>query len=221
MCVQISGPKQIPHRRRVRDYANLCPARAAGGILGHTSFQGAALLKYIPSRFAAALVTGLILVTPAGGQDAPPKHDILKVLERFVGTWEDQITLKQSPWTPEAKTGTGTVVAKWALDGRFLELRSASKLDGTQGLTLMGHDMNTDSLRAWSFHSHGYNYIGTGTWDEKTRTINWSGELGQGMKMTSFDRFIDDDNREWQFVIKDDTGQVVFEIAGKSKRQKK
>ena len=177
--------------------------------------------RSIVPGFVAVSMIGFILVAQLAAQEPPPKHDSLKVLERFAGTWDQEISLKQGPWAPEAKTGTGTMTAKWTLDGRFMEIRSQSKLDGTQGLTLMGYDMNTDSLRAWSFHSHGYNYIGTGTWDEKTRTINWSGELGQGMKMTSFDRFIDDDNREWQFVIKDDAGQVVFEISGKSRRQKK
>ena len=157
----------------------------------------------------------------AAAQEAPPKHDILKVLERFVGTWAEELTLKQGPWAPEAKTGTATMTAKWTLDGRFLEVRSQSRLDGTQGLSIMGHDMNSDSLHGWFFHSHGYTHVATGAWDEKARTIQWTADLAPGLKITSVDRFLHDDNFEWQFQIKDGNGQVMFEMAGKARRQKK
>ena len=161
-----------------------------------------------------------VLLASAQGQEAPPKHDNLKLLERFVGTWDEEMTIKQSAWNPEAKSGAGSMTAKWTLDGRFLEIRSSSKLDGSQGLSIMGHDMNTDSLRGWFFHSHGFNHIATGTWDEKSKTLSWSADMGNGMKIASSDRFIDDNNFEWQFQIKDGNGQVMWDMTGKAKRQK-
>ena len=164
---------------------------------------------------------GLVPAPGVGAQDVPPKHDSLKVLERFAGTWEQEITLKPGPWAPEGKTGTGTMTAKWTLDGRFMEIRSESKMDGSQGLSVMGHDMNADALRGWFFHSHGYTHVSTGTWDEKTRTLSWTADMGNGMKAASFDKFTDDDHFEWQFQIKDDQGQVMFEMTGKAKRTKK
>ena len=162
-----------------------------------------------------------LLLTRASAQEVPPKHDNLKLLERFVGAWDEEMTIKQSPWNPEAKSGAGSITAKWTLDGRFLEIRSSSKLDGTQGLSIMGHDMNTDSLRGWFFHSYGFNHVSTGTWDEKTKTLSWTGDMGNGMKITSSDKFTDDDHFEWQFQIKDGNGQVMYDMTGKAKRQKK
>ena len=170
--------------------------------------------------FAAVSVMGLVLTAHIAAQEPPPKHDSLKVLEKFAGTWDQEINLKQGPWAPEAKTGTGTMTAKWTLDGRFMEIRSQSKLDGTQGLSIMGHDMNADALRGWFFHSYGFTHVSTGAWDEKTRTITWTADMGNGMKVTSHDKFTDDDHFEWQFQIKDDQGQVMFEMTGKATRRK-
>jgi hypothetical protein len=169
---------------------------------------------------AAITLSLCLLATRAAAQDPPPKHESLKLLERFVGTWEDQITIRQSAWSPQERTGTGSVVAKWTLDGRFVELRTSSKLDNAHALHLMGHDMNTDTLRQWFFHSHGFNHISIGTWDEKAKTLTWVSEFGTGVKGTGTDRFIDNDNREWHFVIKDGNGDTLFEMSGKSKRVK-
>jgi hypothetical protein len=177
--------------------------------------------RSIRASSVAVIVIGLAWFVRVSAQEAPPKHDSLKVLERFAGTWEQQIALKQGPWAPEAKSGTGTMTAKWTLDGRFMEIRSKSQLDGTEGLSVMGHDMTADALRGWFFHSHGFTHVSTGTWDEKTKTLTWAADMGNGMKMTSVDKFTDDDHFEWQFQIKDGQGQVMFEMSGKATRQKK
>ena len=53
-------------------------------------------------RILAAAVIGSSLITLAGAQDSGEKMSPeLKVLNRFVGQWDETVVLKPAAWTPE------------------------------------------------------------------------------------------------------------------------
>ena len=54
------------------------------------------------------------------GSRAAPKPPELKVLEKFVGTWDCEIVTKPALWTPKESRMKAVEVNEMALDGWFL-----------------------------------------------------------------------------------------------------
>src|SRR5688572_3039355 len=93
---------------------------------------------------ALSLSITLLLGTPprparaaAAAADKPPE---LKLLDRWVGTWDAQWTAKPTPWMPDGGKFTAEETIDPVLDGRFIHARIASKPDGTHSTWLMTYD---------------------------------------------------------------------------------
>ncbi|MCY2955363.1 MAG: DUF1579 family protein [Planctomycetota bacterium] len=137
-----------------------------------------------------------------------------KALNRYVGTWDNQETVT----VPELKQSRRTPTAAWILGERFLQLKEKSE-DGAEMVHLFAYDQNRRAMRWWSFSSLGNAGVATGSWDEATRTFSFKMEDTGPTSVTLTDRFIDDDHREWRFIVKDADGKVVFDVSGKVTRQ--
>jgi molybdate transport system substrate-binding protein len=134
-----------------------------------------------------------------------------------VGSWEDQVTVT----VPERKQGRWSATTAWILGDRFLQTKSQSDLDNSEAVSLYTYDLNRRVLRAWWFSSLGFSTSFTGSWDEASSTFTFKvDDAGQGSS-TVTSRFINDDHREWKVITKDADGKVVYEMSGKSTRQKK
>jgi hypothetical protein len=59
-----------------------------------------------------------------------------------------------------------------------------------------------------------------GAWDEKTRTMTWSGTDEFGNKTIGKTKVIDKDTHEWNVVTTDPNGKVLVDIQGKNTRRK-
>ena len=81
----------------------------------------------------------------------------LKVLERFVGTWEWKITLRPAEWAPNGKTITFDTKTEWILEARMIQFQWAwSPGDETIHCTmLMGYDAEKKHYTDWYFDSTG------------------------------------------------------------------
>ena len=89
-----------------------------------------------------------------------------KVLDYFVGEWDYSLTWQVSP-DAKAEKATGTTVAKWLLDGRFLKVhaKGGSEDKPFEGYGLLGYDslakkykgiwidnMGTGISKSWGYY---------------------------------------------------------------------
>ena len=149
-----------------------------------------------------------------------PKSPELKVLDRFVGSFRDELVTRQANGDEEESTGTG--VAKWSLQGQYLEQR-ATDSDGKQtALHLWTYDSDAGVYTSWTFFSNlPKPASSTWRWNESKKTFAGKGDLGNGITMqitlwrTGKDRF------EFTATTKDASGNVLGETKGKAFRKKK
>jgi hypothetical protein len=154
--------------------------------------------------------------------EVPPAGDVKQTkewqaLNRLVGSWEDQVTVT----IPERKQGRWSITTAWILGDRFIQAKSQSDLDNSEAVSLYTYDLNRRVLRAWWFSSLGFSASFTGSWDEAASTFTFKVDDAGPGSSTVTSRFIDDDHREWKVITKDADGKVVYEMSGKSIRQKK
>ena len=146
----------------------------------------------------------------------------LKVLQRFVGSWQQQVLINTAEWISERLTMTATVTADWILSGRMVENKGVYSPGGMRFLVIVAYDAENKEYRQWCFDSHGTIPRGDesrGKWDETTQTFTWLSSTSDGGTQTQTHRFIDKDAFEWTLVRKDRNGKVYLDIEAKSKRK--
>ena len=165
------------------------------------------------------LLSGLLIEA----QEVTPNPQVpeLKPLQRFIGSWEQQMVSKPAEWTPEKTTMTLTSKGEWILDGRVLQAKAEWSPSGTKALALMAYDAENKEYRQWYFDSDGGMSRGEnrGKWDEAAKTFTWKGTLPNGVTSTQTHRFIDNDTQEWTLVFKDSTGKVLLNMEAQAKRK--
>ena len=149
-----------------------------------------------------------------------PKSLELKVLDRFVGSWRLEQVERQA--NGDEEKGTATLVTKWSLQGRYIEIR-ATDSDGKEGaLELWTYDSDAGVYKMWFFDSNSPEpKRGTLRWNESKKTLTSANEdVGNGITGQLSVRFIDNDRTEYTVTAKDASENVVFETKGKLSRKK-
>jgi len=168
-----------------------------------------------------AAVIGASLISMAQAQETAPKKSAeLKVLDRFVGTWEETVVSKPALWTPERTTSTILGTRKWILNGHMIENKGVWSPENKQFLHLMTYDPQSKQYRQWYFDKDGLapqEY--SGQWDEATQTLTFTGTLADGIPSISKQKFLDKDTFTWTLVGKDRTGKIVLDVEGKCVRK--
>ena len=157
----------------------------------------------------------------AEAQASAPLPPELKPLQRFIGSWEQQVVLNPAEWNLERRNIIATTEYTWILDGRVLQNQSVSEPDGTKGMVLTTYDTDGKEYRQWYFDSNGALPADgdRGQWNEAAKTFMWKGTDRWGNAGTHVYRFIDHDHFEWRLVVKDYSGKVMSDMEGKAKRQ--
>ena len=70
----------------------------------------------------------------------PAKPPELKVLERFVGTWDCEVVIKPAVWTPTEKREKSVEVNEMSLDGWFLHGSSKTTAGKTNAILMNTYD---------------------------------------------------------------------------------
>jgi hypothetical protein len=144
------------------------------------------------------------------------RPDEMKVLDRLVGEWQSEITVKDSTEPDKAKAETQRTKAESVLGGRFVESLITNVTNNTSDYSLAWFDPAAKRYRQWFFNGTGGDFFEmTGTWDEAANTLTWTtpdGRLEWHSVMKS------DDMREFRHVIKAADGKVLNEAAGMSRR---
>jgi hypothetical protein len=164
------------------------------------------------------VVIGLVAAVSAtvalGGEGAtkPPE---LKVLDRFVGTWDAESVSRPAVWTPKEVRVKYVEVRELTLDGWFVESkgRSADEKAATTVIWMMTYDSARKEYRQWLFATGGFSLHSTGQWDEATETLSCTGDAGNVTMRTRI-RFIDKDHVEFRMTAKDSDGKVYQDTKG-------
>ena len=180
----------------------------------------------IRMRSTASITLSAILLMLASGLAQAQKPEVnpspeIKVLDRFIGVWEETVEHKRAAWTPEPATKKITSTRKWILDGKMIENRGTWMPDNVKFLHLMSYDPKRSEYRQWYFDANNPASLGEdrGHWDEATKTLTWTGKLDDGVTTQTIERFTDKDNFTWTMVAKDRTGQVMLDMEAKVTRK--
>jgi hypothetical protein len=160
-------------------------------------------------------VLGMFAFPISANADPPPET---KVLERFVGTWRMDQTMKTADGREITLTGFAT--HKLVLGGRFLESTSVSNPGEHQVLQLSIYDDKQRIYRSWYFDSNGQSGEWKGTWDNDSKTWTQTANLGHGHTATSTFRFVDDATIASSLTGRRSDGTLSVEIRGTFTRQK-
>jgi hypothetical protein len=168
------------------------------------------ILLCAPPRHARAAAA-------AAAADKPPE---LKLLERWVGTWDSQWTAKPATWTPQGGTFTGVETVDWVLGGRFTNARIATQPGNKHATSLTTYDPKAKAYRSWWFSSDGHQSQSAGQWDEASQTLTMKSDIAGGIKGTTTSHFTADGVFDWTVVIKGDDGTTYIDMSGKTTRRK-
>lgn len=152
-----------------------------------------------------------------------PKSPELKVLDRLVGSW--RIEVDETMGLPSGIRNGATVVTKWILQGRYIELRVINS-DGKQVVQeLMTYDSDAGVYNIWVFDQNlPKPGLVTLRWNESKKTFKGTAgneDVGNGITVHWDMAFIDNDQIDVTGTIKDATGNVLQdEIKAKMIRKK-
>lgn len=136
-------------------------------------------------------------------------------LENFVGRWE--VHMKKT--APEVLEDTYMETYEWTLDGKYLKGETKGKYDGTYDVIYTTYDEKADGYPFWSFSSSGtYWYLAPGTYDRKTKTMEWRNPSGFDVSYNTGCVFVDADARHCALIIKDWKGSIVNQLEWKAFR---
>ena len=155
--------------------------------------------------------------------DEPTKPEPeLRVLEDMIGTWDEVMSNKPTEWLPKAERSESITKKNWSLGGKFIRMEGVWKPAKTEFLSLVSYDPATKEYRTWYFDSAGGQPRGSvrGAWDDKTRTMTWTGTDEAGNKTVGKSKIVDRDTHEWTVVTTNPDGKVVLDITAKNTRRK-
>jgi hypothetical protein len=151
-----------------------------------------------------------------------PKPQELKVLNRFLGTWDTDMVAKQAAWTPKEVKSKGVSTFEWMLDGRFMSSKSKSgEPDKIESFQLMTYHPGEKKYFLWFFDSNGAVSEANGTWDADNQTLTWKSEIDENLSSLNLVRFTDRETIDWTMTVRDKTNKVYLDLRGKMKRRKK
>lgn len=158
---------------------------------------------------------------PANADDAAKQSEEMKVLGRFIGTWDMDLTI--NPTGSDVMKTKKTEIRTWSLGGAFVRFEDAKndKSDGPEFHLLVTYDPTTKTYPGFMMFGTGRTLV-TGTWDASTSTMTFEGKSpDDGNTFVFKNRFIDGDHAESTGVMKNAQGEVFVKQSYKQTRRKK
>lgn len=177
------------------------------------------MLQPIIGLVSLAVLYSQVSVSADEPAKPPPE---LRVLDDMIGTWDEVLTNKPTEWLPKAERSDSLTKKNWSLGGKFIRMEGVWKPAKTEFLSLLTYDPATKEYRTWYFDSGGGQPRGSvrGSWDDKARTMTWTGTDEAGNKTVGKSRIVDRDHHEWTVITTDPQGKVVLDLLGKNTRRK-
>lgn len=149
-----------------------------------------------------------------------------QILDRFVGTWDVDLTVK--PAGADAINVKKAETRSWSPGQTVVHFEDAkvagankASVGGPEFQMLLTYDAATKSYRGMMMYGAGRSLI-TGTWDEATSTMTFNGTSpDDGSTFVFKNRFLDADHSESTGIQKNAKGEVFMEQTQKQTRRKK
>ncbi|HEY6062379.1 MAG TPA: DUF1579 domain-containing protein [Chitinophagaceae bacterium] len=129
--------------------------------------------------------------------------DMHAMLAKSNGTWTTEVTMWETPGAPPS-TSTGTAVNKMIMGGRYQESTNTGNMMGMpfEGRSITGYDNAKKAFVSSWIDNMGTGFMNMeGTWDDASKTINFSGTCMNPMTMKECnyrETFkLVDDNTQW------------------------
>jgi hypothetical protein len=172
------------------------------------------VVKWLQLLISLLAVAAPLGGTAAGEDTATTKPSRLspelKILRRFVGNWQGSTT----GWTPRRFRGPLTTSCESILGGRFT-LTKVMASNGNSCIWVSTYDGTLREYRKWRFGWRGVGQEAKGKWDDKTRTMTWRSDLGHGDTSVETVRYLEDNTVKWSVVTRDDSDDILLQMAGK------
>jgi formylglycine-generating enzyme required for sulfatase activity len=145
-------------------------------------------------------------------------HPEMKVLDRLVGDWQTQGTIK-TPDKPAGVKFTTSVASRKILGGRLIASQETGLPGHPDAYWLTGYDRNMKAFRFWMFNADGNVMELGGGWDDKSQTMKWNWAGRDGSTSAATWHWTSPDRRVWTTVMKDASGKTSLDIDATSVRQ--
>jgi len=190
-------------------------------------------ISAISAMWALAFVMAMAAAAPLRAAEDAARPAEFKVLDRWVGDWDVEMTMKPNKENPQGGKNIYRSVIRWAIADRFLHCEASGKSeDGKTAaafMWIMTHDPQSKTYSSAVFWANveagtagfwGGGAAGVGTWDEKEQMMSIRSEDKDGIVTLSVTQWIDKDTHRWAQSMSDKNGNVLFEHTGMGKRRK-
>lgn len=159
---------------------------------------------------------------PATGSSTPILSQTAeqKVLDRFLGTWNEEKIEYKAKWTPEEKHTTRTCNFTRILDGKFVQ-QTVEDSEKNSGLQLITFDEQRKCYRFWNFGSNigGPEAPRSANWNEEARTFElFDFPASGGPKPTCQIHFVSDNETDTVYMVQDPAGETLYRTEFKMTR---
>lgn len=172
-------------------------------------------------------MVAVAVADPTFAQERPSKEiPQLLVLDRFVGSWDVEISVKPGQLVRGGAKARGTTVNAWSTNGTVLhQAWSIVSSDGKPlftGKTELTYDPQRKVYRNSTTLTQGAPSTSDGVWDERSGALVWTGRDPKTKSTTvSRSTATRDGVETWTMVISDANGRAVFECSGTNTRRRR
>jgi hypothetical protein len=158
----------------------------------------------------SALVVFLGVATVCYSQESAQKSPEAKVLDQWSGRWKVEVEVAPGQWASQPGKYQETKDGRWILKEQFLE--ETIKNPHAEARNIIGYDQQRKTYRSWFFNADGVTGEWTGVWNEKSKTMNWTSHIGDGIDAKAWTRFNDAHNYDFELTIKGPDEAMLMHI---------
>ena len=141
-------------------------------------------------------------------QDYMTPGDVHKMMAKWDGTWNGEVTVWMYPGAPEQKS-TSTAVNKMIMNGLYQQSTHSGDMMGMpfNGMGTVAYDIHRkEFISTWIDNMGSGIMVLKGPWDEATKTITLKGKMVDPGTKADFDvretfKIIDDNNQEMTMYV--------------------
>jgi hypothetical protein len=163
---------------------------------------------------ALAVLATAVVSAFSTAAEAEKRSAELQVLDRFVGDWDDAITVKTT-----GQKYNAIEHRKWSPQGEFVLSEDQNLSTKKEAHFLITYDPDAKVYRACFIEAASAALL-VGAWDDKAQAMKWTSPEGIVAKFTGTHRFIDKDHAIWSLKVTGPDGTVFVEMSGKQSRRK-
>ena len=161
------------------------------------------------------LLIAIAIPVAANADDSPKRSPELQVLDRFVGTWDMEVTVQ--PTGGETETFDAVSFRSWSQGGSFVVFEDPGQEEVNLPIT---YDPKTKTYPGVIMIGTSSGLV-TGTWDKDKKTMSFAIKYTNKNTYNGTHRFIREDYAEASGSVTDADGKVVLNLTWKQTRRKR